>query len=433
MACLTLGGSLIVFFLLILLSLSACEDKNPSQQKQLLYWSSNNPDEIVFAGQIVKAWNSFNSRSPVFSQPVPEGRSSEEVILAAVVGGTTPDIYSNMWQGDVEFFARSGVLVPLDTIKGFMSFLSQRCDSAVIAEITSDDGHIYQIPWKINPIMMLYNVNMFKNIGWDGPPKTYSDFLRAGKKMQQDLDGDGYVDIWVGYSNVLVTWWQRFFDFYPLYLGASNGGKLVEKGKVVFNNQYAIDVFRFLQEVYRKNYFTKELLNARQDVFLSEIIATRFVGPWEIIHTEKFKPDGFDYAYSTLPVPDAYQGNFYTYGDPKNIVIFNTCSNPANAWKFIKYMISEENDYKLLEITTQIPRRKALSKNPQYIKYLAHNPKMMPFIQQADYVKGTDVCAQLKEVFDIISLEYEACVIYNKKSAEQAIEDAAIAAQVVLN
>ena len=63
-------------------------------------------------------------------QPIPEGQSSEEVILAAVVGKTTPDIYANMWQGNVEMYAHAGVLIPLDTLKGFLNFIHESCDSS---------------------------------------------------------------------------------------------------------------------------------------------------------------------------------------------------------------------------------------------------------------------------------------------------------------
>ena len=103
----------------------------------------------------------FTPENNIHLQPIPEGQSSEEVILAAVVGKTTPDIYANMWQGNVEMFARSGVLIPLDTLKGFLQFIHERCDSAVIKEITSADGHIYQVPWKVNPFMTIYNKNLF--------------------------------------------------------------------------------------------------------------------------------------------------------------------------------------------------------------------------------------------------------------------------------
>ena len=83
-----------------------------------------------------------------------------------MVEKTTPDIYANMWQGNVVMFARSGVLVPLDTIPGFLTFIHERCDSAVIREITSVDGHIYQVPWKVNPIMTIYNKDIFAQNGF---------------------------------------------------------------------------------------------------------------------------------------------------------------------------------------------------------------------------------------------------------------------------
>jgi len=428
------GGCLHSFLLILGFTFISCNnDKNIDGSDLLQYWSSNNPYEIEFAEYSVQKWNAQNPDQLVFSQPVPEGRSSEEVILAAVVGETTPDIYSNMWQGDVEFFAQSGTLVPLDTLDGFLETLYQRCDSSVIDEITSSDGHIYQIPWKINPIMLLYNINLFKDIGFNEPPTTYSQFLQAGAKLHQDLDGDGYVDLWVGYATILVDWWQRFFDFYSLYLAASGGGKLIDNGKVVFNNHHAIEVFRFLQEVYKKDYFSKELLNARQDVFLEGFLASRFVGPWEVIHAEKFKKEGFEYSFSKMPVPDLHSGPTYTYGDPKNLVIFNTCKNPQKAWKFLRFLISEENDLELLKITTQLPLRKELIKNELFAEYFDKNPKLRPFAIQADYVRGTDVCAQLKEVFDVISQEYEACVIYGMKTPEKAINDAAKAAQIILD
>lgn len=418
---------------LVVLFFCSCDNSSRNTDKPFLYWSSNNPYEIEFAAHIVKEWNKKTGAVRVAFQPVPEGRSSEEVILAAVVGNTTPDIYSNMWQGDVEFYAQSGVLIPLDTLEGFNEYLAERCDSAIIAEITSSDGHIYQIPWKINPIMLIYNVKMFKDIGWNRPPRTYSEFLAAGAKMKQDIDGDGYVDIWIGYSEILVTWWQRFFDFYPLYLAASGGAKLIDHGRVVFNNKYAVEVFNFLRTLYDRNYFTRELLSARQDVFLTSVIASRFTGPWEIIHADKFKPHGFEYDFSTIPVPDDHENSVYTYGDPKNIVIFNTCRDPENAWKFLRFMISRENDLKLLELTTQLPRRKNLLTLDDFQQYFNANPKMIPFARQAAYVRGTDNCAQLKEIFDVISQEYEACVVYGTKSPEEAINDAARAAQVILD
>ena len=420
----------IVISLAIISFFNSCGSDKSTGDK-LLYWCSNNTDEITFAKVRTEKWNSGNPVHQVKYQPVPEGRSSEEIILAAVVGNTTPDIYSNMWQGDVEAYAQAGVLVALDTLPGFHDFIYDRCDSAVVEEITSNDGHIYQIPWKINPIMLIYNVNIVNSLGLAGPPHTYQQFFDASQKFQKDLNGDGYVDRWFGYSEVLVTWWQRFFDFYPLYLAASDGAPLVKDDKAVFDNKYAVEVFSFLRTLYKKKYFAKEQLSARQDPFLAGVIASRFTGPWEIAHAEKFKPKGFRYEYTTMPAPDDHKGPVYTYCDPKNIVIFKSCKDPAAAWNYIKTLINKEGDLKLLEITNQLPRRKELESDPFFSSYFSKNPKMKIFAEQSKYVRGTDASPVLKEVFDLISQEYEACVIYGQKSPEQAVKDASDAVNLL--
>jgi multiple sugar transport system substrate-binding protein len=424
---------LLNIIILILLSyvLISCSNKNKQSNDTLLYWCSNNTDEINFAKVRTSEWNQNYPNDQVKFQPVPEGQSSEEIILAAVVGNTTPDIYSNMWQGDVEAYAQAGVLVALDSLDGFLDFLYERCDSSVIEEIKSLDGHIYQIPWKINPIMLIYNINLINDLKLQNPPRTYSDFFDASQKFQKDANGDGYIDRWFGYSEVDVTWWQRFFDFYPLYLAASGGAPLVKNNQAVFNNKYAVEVFSFLSELYKKNYFSKEKLSARQDPFLASVIATRFTGPWEIAHAEKFKPKGFEYAYTFMPVPDDHEGPVYTYGDPKNIVIFKTCKNPQAAWNYIKTLISDKADLRLLEITNQLPRRKNLNTDPFFNDYFIKNPKMRIFADQSKYVKGTDASPVLKEIFDLISQQYEACVVYGKKTPEQAVKDAADAVNLL--
>ncbi len=185
---------------------------------------------------------------PIHMQPIPEGQSSEEVILAAVVGKTTPDIYANMWQGSVEMYAHAGVLIPLDTLNGFLYFIKARCDSNVIKEITSSDGHIYQVPWKVNPIMTIYNKNLFDSNGITVPPKTYSSYLQDARTFKEK-NSNSARPMRFGYTEVSPLWYQRLFNFYPLYLAASNGGSLVINNKAVFNNKYAIGVFQFFANV----------------------------------------------------------------------------------------------------------------------------------------------------------------------------------------
>ena len=95
-------------------------------------------------------------------------------------------------------------------------------------------------------------------------------------------------------------------------------------------------------------------------------------------------------------------------------------------------MISAYADLKLLELCTQIPIRKTLTTDSLYHNYFNENPMLLKFAEQAPYTRGVDGVSDLKEILDGISQEYEACVLYGKTSPEQAIENAAERARVIM-
>ena len=418
----------IAFTILLFPAIFACRNSSSEKAGQLLFWCSNNPREIQLCDSATQTWNHTHSATAIHLQPIPEGQSSEEVILAAVVGKTTPDIYANMWQGNVEMFARAGVLIPLDTLAGFLSFIHDRCDSAVIKEITSVDGHIYQVPWKVNPFMTIYNKDLFLQTGIHDLPKTYSAYLRAAATYQHSSP----THKWFGYTEVKEIWYQRLFNFYPLYLAASGGAPLIINNKAAFNNKYAIGVFAFLQTLYTNGYFSRENLSAADDPFVAREIATKWTGPWEITYLNTIPDRGFAYGYFEPQTPDDHQGPVYTYADPKNIVLFNTCNNPQQAWDFIRTLVDKKGDLQLLSVTGQLPRRKNLESDIFYRDYFSRNPLMLPFAKQLPFVKGVDNCEVIVEVLDIISQEYEQCVVYGKKTPATAIRDAETAVNLLL-
>jgi len=98
------------------LAFTSCQRESASAGDEILYWSANLPYEQEFAKQVVAEWNTLHPESPVVHQPVPEGQSSEEVILASIAAKTTPDIYSNVWPGDTEFYVRARSVVCLSDI-----------------------------------------------------------------------------------------------------------------------------------------------------------------------------------------------------------------------------------------------------------------------------------------------------------------------------
>ncbi len=420
---------------LILVLLFACEkerrpaNQTSSERVRLTYWSSSNAQEIKLAKKLVGLWNASHPDIQVKMQPLPSSQSSEEVLLAAIAGGTTPDLCSNIWPGAMDDFISAGGLVRLDTFPDFWTYMNERVPEDLLRSFKAKDGGYYQIPWKTNPIMVFYNKKIFREAGVQAPLTTYSEFLKAAEKIVRDRDGDGEVDQWMLYREVKPIWWQRLFDYYPFYICAS-GGKTLFNGDVIdFNNDASVKVFAFFQTMYRRGFIP--ITQFQGDQYLAGKLATQISGPWFVAQIEKFKQPGFEYDIMPIPKPDDYKGRVYTYGDPKNISIFNTTKHPAQAWQFAKWLISRQADLNLLQIANQIPIRKDLLQDSLFTDYFKNNPKMVIFAKQAPYTRGVDGVADLKEIFSAISQEYEASVIYDRRTPEEAIKRAAKRVEVI--
>ena len=415
--------------LLLLVCLSACSERHDASAPRdnavitLTYWPAPNPQEIQLADTIVKMWNRMHPRVQVRMQPIPVSQSTEEVLLAAIAGKTTPDVCSNINPVALREYTQAGGLVALDKFSDFDSIAAARIPKGLLPIFKNSNGHFYQMPWKTNPVMMFYNIGMLKTAGVDKVPRTYSEYYAAAKKVTRDTDNDGQFDVWMGERDIRPIWWERLFDVYPFYIAATNGETLFKNDSVAFQNSDAEKVFGFFEECYSRGYFPRTFFQGG-DPFLLEKKATHFAGPWEIATIAKFAPNiHFDVA--PLPVPDDHQGPVYTSGDYKNIAIFSTTEHPKEAWEFVKFLVTAEHDLLMLEITNQVPVRGDLLTNPLYAHYFSKNPMMVKFAEQAVHTRGMDTVADLKEIFDAISQEYEICAVYGRKTPAEAVGDAA--------
>ncbi len=369
-------------------------------QIRLVYWTAPNPDEVALARELVAAWNAAHPNVQVIVQPIPAGQSSEEVLLAAVAAGTTPDVCSNIWPGIVRDFVRASALLPLDRFPGFDSLWESRIPPTVRDLFRSSDGHVYQLPWKANPIMMLYNAGLFQEVGLERPPHTYSEYLEAARRITRDTNGDGVVDRWMGYRDIRPIWWQRYFDYYAFYIAASGGHTLFNaQGELALDTAASNKVFEFFARLYAMGAFPKTSLQSGGP-FIRGQLATDFTGPWHLIWLEKNAPPGLRYDIAPIPVPDDYRGPVYTYGDYKNIAIFANTRHPEAAWRFVRYLVSREADRLLLEQTRQIPVRQGLLDDLYFASVFEAYPLLARFAAQAAYTRSVDSVPDLKEILD---------------------------------
>src|SRR2546426_5675439 len=249
---------LLLAFIVSCMSPRRAEIIPPGSRLTLTYWSATNAQELEFANQIAAEWNSQHTDVRIKVEPVPSGQSSEEVILAAIASGTTPDIYANVFPGAMQDLLDAQGLVQLDAYADFFDVMRDRMMPELLNQYRSSDGHFYQVAWKANPIMVLYNTRMLREAGVSSLPTTYSEFLSAAARVTRDRNGDGQIDQWMLTIDYFPIWYKRLFDFLPLYLAASNGQTLLEGRQVRFDNESSIAIFRFLHECFARGYAPRQ-------------------------------------------------------------------------------------------------------------------------------------------------------------------------------
>ena len=89
-------------------------------------WYSNNEQEVQWGKAAVASWNEDHPDQQVKGQEVPAGKSTEEVIGAAITAGTTPCLVFNNLPAATGQFQKQGGLVDLSKFSGADAYIEKR-------------------------------------------------------------------------------------------------------------------------------------------------------------------------------------------------------------------------------------------------------------------------------------------------------------------
>ncbi len=404
-----------------LLALTACSGGGADNSDALTsrgditIWYSNNEQEVAWGKAMVEAWNADHPDEQVKGQEIPAGKSSEEVIGAAITAGTAPCLVFNTAPSAVGQFEKQGGLVDLTTFKDGASYIEERSGD-IADQYTSADGGYFQMPWKSNPVMIFYNKDMFAQAGLDAENpalSTYDEFLATSKILV-----DSGAAPFAIYPAPTSEFFQTQFDFLPLYAAETGGTGLVEDGKATFADEAGVDVATFWETLYTDGLAGKEQYQG--DSFADAKAAMAIVGPWAIsVYDGKVN-------WGSVPVPTkdgTAAEETYTFSDAKNVGLYTACKNQATAWDVLKFATSEEQDGQLLELTGQMPMRADLP--AVYADYFAANPAYAQFGDQAsrtiEVPAGSNTVEMLQDLRDV----YTKAVISGDGDLTKALQDAA--------
>ncbi len=377
-------------------------------------WYSNNAQEVQWGKAMVASWNAKHPKEQIKAQEVPAGKSTEEVIGAAITAGTTPCLVFNNLPAATGQFQKQGGLVDLSKFSDGNKYIEARSGAAA-DQYKSPGGDYYQMPWKSNPVMIFYNKAIFQKAGLDPDSpdlSTYDKFLDAAKKIKSSGAAPYAI-----YPAPTSEFYQVNFDFLPLYAAQTGGKTFVEDGKANITSQDALDVANFWKTLYSDGLAGKEQYQG--DAFADGKSAMAIVGPWAIAYY------GDKVKWGAVPVPtkDGKPADqIYTFPDAKNIGMYSSCKNQGTAWDVLKFATSEDQDGKLLNVTGQMPIRSDLE--TAYADYFSAHPAYKEFGAQnartADDPSGSNTIAEMQALRDA----YSKAVINGNGSVEDAFKAA---------
>lgn len=162
--------------------LAACGSKKQSATTAdgvttIEFWAAANPTQQAYWEKMAKAYEQTNSKVKINVSVIKESPSSEASIQAAIAGGSAPTISENINRGFAAQLANSKALVPLDTLNGFNDIVTTRNMKNTIEPWKFADGHQYVLPIYSNAMLFGWRLDLLKELGYNEPPKTYSEAL----------------------------------------------------------------------------------------------------------------------------------------------------------------------------------------------------------------------------------------------------------------
>lgn len=376
-------------------------------------WYSNNEFEVKWGKAMVESWNAAHPDEKIDAQEIPAGKSSEEVIGAAITAGNAPCLVFNTAPVAVPQFQKQGGLVALDSFPDGAQYIKERTGD-LADQYKSTDGKMYQLPWKSNPVVLYYNKDIFTQAGLDAEnPKlgTQAEFVETARALVKS--GATANAVWPSPAS---DFFQSWFDFYPFYAANSQGAPLLKDGKATFDSEEGKQVAAMFETLYQENLASKEVFQG--DAFGEGKSAMSLAGPWAIAaYKDKIN-------WGAVPVPGSEaQSDGSTFSDAKNVAMYSACENQGTAWEVMKFATSKEQDGKLLADTGQMPMRQDLPAT--YADYFATNPLYTQFAEQAGRTVEVPNVPNSVEIWQTFRTAYAKSVIFGNESVDAAFTGAA--------
>ena len=350
----------------------------------------------------------------------PEGGAFDALIAA----GNQPDIITISFGSQIGHYAAADVPIPLEDMDGAQDLFA-KIDPAAVQNLY---GHNYYMPIGADVTMMIYNKDLFTEAGLDPdkPPATIAEFLEYAAKIDMlPPRSDGSKVNGTVFWNDALSWGGWYWNMLqPMYLNTNqNKCQLLNKlgTDVVFDqpecNMTAFFDFnqkaqKFSPPTMEKNFFSRNIGMWPQYGYSWEPNLKEAAGGPMVI--------GEDVAVAPIPVLNAGDTSYTTYGGRALMVMKTTPERQQNAWNFVKFLMQDENNLVFLKELGYLPILESL-KGDAYFQ----EPARKPFVDSLQHAILPEQYEAADKVANAILGVYQEAAVKGSLSPEEAVTQAA--------
>ena len=355
-----------------------------------------------------------------------------EILYADFSAGAGPDVMNTHSNFAAEF-GEAGFYYPINKFPDFEQVKEWYIPH--LFESTRYKDNYYGLPSSAIAFVLCCNKELFDREGIK-PPKTWSQFREAAKRLTKDTNGDGQID---QYGLVLMGGDKGGFAYrtIPFFFKAGADVMSEDLKTIKFNSPQGVAALKLFADMYQIDHsITPGFLayghSETNDLVSGDRAAMSIEGPWFRGMVSDKKP-GKDIYVVAVPVPDDMIDQYETATTLQDMVMYsiNARSKHLNeAWELLKYLRNEEADMFWItqDLGATATTRKALES--QEAKSV---PDIQLYINELNHARPWPPHPKMIAIASNVFTPYCQKAIVGELSPKAALDQAAQEAQDIIS
>ena len=420
------GGLVVLCGLYLVAAIAGCAPKKESCSKPPLAtisaWHWMTDREPAFR-ELAKKYEEKTCVKVNFELYAPSDAYTQKV-RAAAQGANLPDIFGILGEKrDFASFIKAGFISDLtqDMAQGSPAWKERFFPKALaVNEFTAGNSYgvspgVYGVPIDIMTIQMVYNKDLFKQMGLDPekPPQTFDELLAIGRKIKEaGLQGmvSGWGELWM--IDCLAS-------NYAFNIMGRDKVIATIKGEVPYTDPDWIKVFDLFRQMQESGVLYQGIVTmvnkTAEQLFANSKAVFAFNGSW-CVNVYKGMNPNLSYA-AMLPPKVSDRFPMAIWGGAGSSFMVNAKSpNKAEAIKFLLWLTEKEQQAYLAQATRNLPANKeALEDIPTILSQFADD-------MEATTHPSTWGVSEFPAVIEAFSKRIQSIVIGERTPEEVAKE-----------